>query len=62
MLSLDRYLTELRDLSLQDIKEICERSIKAGGLSEEETDHLLKVWQRAWNNFCAEKLKEIKNP
>lgn len=50
------------DLSLQDIKEICERSIKAGGLSEEETGHLLKVWQRAWNNFCAEKLKEIKNP
>lgn len=41
-------------------KEICERSIKADGLSEEETGHLLKVWQRAWNNFCTKMLKQCR--
>ena len=46
------------DLSLRDIRKICERSIRAGGLSEEETDHLLKVWQRAWNDFCAGQLQK----
>ena len=42
------------DLSLQEIRKICERSIRAGGLSEEETAHLLKVWRRRWNDFCRE--------
>ena len=42
------------DLSIQDIYEICERSITASGLSEEETDHLLKVWKWSWNDFCTE--------
>ena len=48
------------DLSLEDIREICERSILAGGLCEEETDHLLQVWRRSWNAFCGEQLKAIK--
>ena len=48
------------DLSIESIREICERSIRAGGLSEEETDHLLQVWRRSWNAFCGEQLKAIK--
>ena len=46
------------DLSIESIREICERSIRAGGLSEEETDHLLQVWRRSWNAFCGEQLRK----
>ena len=49
------------DLSLQDIREICEQSIKASGLSEEETDHLLKVWRRRWNDFCTGQLQKARS-
>ena len=47
------------NLSINDIREICERSIRAGGLPEEDTDYLLQVWRRAWNDFCTEQLKKI---
>lgn len=40
------------------MRKICERSIKAGGLSEEETDYQLKVWEHSWNDFCAEQLQK----
>ena len=47
------------DLSMEDIRKICERSILAGGLCEEETDYLLEVWRRSWNHFCTEWLRKM---
>ena len=47
------------NLSIQDIREICERSIRAGGLSEKETDHLLRVWQSSWDDFVEKYQTEI---
>ncbi|MBR2767475.1 MAG: hypothetical protein IKD68_00940 [Solobacterium sp.] len=45
-------------LNLRDIRDICERSIKAGGLSEEETEFLAKEWQKKWDSFVEEELKK----
>ena len=42
----------------RDIRDICERSIKAGGLSEEETEFLAKEWQKKWDSFVEEELKK----
>ena len=45
-------------LNLRDIHDICERSITAGGLSEEETTYLLEEWQTKWDRFVEEELKK----
>ena len=45
-------------LNLRDIHDICERSITASGLSEEETEFLLEEWQKKWDRFVEEELKK----
>ena len=39
------------DLSLGDIKALCRNSITYSGLSEEETDRLMKAWEAQWDLF-----------
>ena len=47
------------DLNLGDIKALCRNSIKYSGLSEKETDRLMKTWEDRWNDFVAEQVKDL---
>ena len=48
------------DFSMNEIKEMCERSIEDSGLSDEETEKLLAVWHKKWDAFCEDQLNRLR--
>ena len=56
----DFYATILCwDLKLGDIKAICRNSITYSGLSEKENRRLMEAWEKRWDEFVLEQLKQL---
>ena len=47
------------DLSLAELKMLCRNSITYAGLTDEETQELMKNWEAQWDNFIQQQLTQV---